>query len=192
MKHKVHASKRVKRIVVAIVAEALTLLLSSCGNSERQTQIQYISEKYNVPEEKQLIVYTSHKEEVYLPIIREFENRTGIWVEIHAGGTAEMFSEVRNGLDEGKCDIMFGGGIESYEAQKDLFMPYETGDKAILDGNYLDEDNNEPNLFITRRDDGKYDVRIGIFRLTNLDDLAKDPAILVSSVNMLQVSSLTL
>ena len=38
------------------------------------------------------------------------------------------------------------------------------------EGIYLDEDNNEPNLFITLRDDGKYDVRIGIFRLTNLDD----------------------
>ena len=38
------------------------------------------------------------------------------------------------------------------------------------EGVYLDEDNNEPNLYITLRDDGKYDVRIGIFRLTNLDD----------------------
>jgi hypothetical protein len=38
------------------------------------------------------------------------------------------------------------------------------------EGVYLDEDNNEPNLFITHRDDGKYDVQIGIFRLTNLDD----------------------
>ena len=38
------------------------------------------------------------------------------------------------------------------------------------EGIYLDEDNNEPNLYITLRNDGKYDVRIGIFRLTNLDD----------------------
>ena len=38
------------------------------------------------------------------------------------------------------------------------------------EGIYLDEDNNEPNLYITLRDDGKYDVKIGIFRLTNLDD----------------------
>ncbi len=138
---KVYAGKKLKRILVAIVAEAAMLLLSSCGNSERQAQIQYISEKYNVPEEKQLIVYTSHKEEVYLPIIREFENRTGIWVEIHAGGTAEMFSEVREGLDEGRCDIMFGGGIESYEAQKDLFIPYEVKEKEILDQTYVDTEN---------------------------------------------------
>ena len=40
-----------------------------------------------------------------------------------------------------------------------------------FEGSYLDQDNNEPNLLISyRRNDGKYDVRIGIFRLTNLDD----------------------
>lgn len=40
-----------------------------------------------------------------------------------------------------------------------------------FEGSYLDEDNSEPNLFITyRRNDGRYDVAIGIFRLTSLDD----------------------
>ena len=37
-------------------------------------------------------------------------------------------------------------------------------------GTYLDEDNHEPNLFISQRADGSYDVNIGIFRLTSLDD----------------------
>ena len=65
-------------------AAAMLLLLSGCS-SARKDAVAKISAKYRVPREKQLIVYTSHKEEVYLPIIREFENRTGIWVEIHAG-----------------------------------------------------------------------------------------------------------
>ena len=133
--------KYLGKILAIILAEAAMLLLSSCGNSPRQQAIEDLSAKYAVPEEKRLIVYTSHKEEVYLPIIREFENRTGIWVELHAGGTAEMISQVKEASESGACDIMFGGGIESYEAQKELFMPYETGDRAILDPNYLDEDN---------------------------------------------------
>ncbi|RKM58842.1 extracellular solute-binding protein [Butyrivibrio sp. CB08] len=138
---KLGEGKRLIKLVAVLVAEAMALLLSSCGNSERQQEIEYISGKYNVPEEKQLIVYTSHKEEVYLPIIREFENRTGIWVEIHAGGTAEMFSEVRSAAEEGRCDIMFGGGIESYEAGKDLFLPYSVSEKNILDPGFVDNDN---------------------------------------------------
>ena len=39
------------------------------------------------------------------------------------------------------------------------------------EGIFLDEDNDEPNLSIHyRRNDGRYDVQLGIFRLTYLDD----------------------
>ncbi|MCR5670594.1 MAG: extracellular solute-binding protein [Butyrivibrio sp.] len=127
--------------LTAVLLTAVMLLLSACANQEKQEYVEYISKKYAVPYEKQLIVYTSHKEEVYLPIIREFENRTGIWVEVHAGGTAQMLEQARQASAEGACDIMFGGGIESYEAQKDLFMQYETEDRATLDPNYLSADN---------------------------------------------------
>ena len=116
------------------------LLLCACERSTDKAVAAEIAAEYNVSKEKQLIVYTSHKEEVYLPIIMEFENRTGIWVEIHAGGTTEMFKEVREAAGDGACDIMFGGGIESFEAAKDLFMPYEATDLSKLDSAYLSED----------------------------------------------------
>ena len=40
----------------------------------------------------------------------------------------------------------------------------------LYEGAYQDKDNKEPNLFICAREDGKYDVEIGIYRLTTLDD----------------------
>ena len=119
---------------------AAMLLLCACSGSERKQEIEELSSSYAVPQEKQLIVYTSHKEEVYLPIIREFESRTGIWVELHTGGTTQMFSEVKEASEQGRCDIMFGGGIESYEAAKDLFMPYEPIEKSALDPDYVDDE----------------------------------------------------
>ena len=79
---------------------AVMLLLSACAGSERKQEIEELSSSYAVPQEKQLIVYTSHKEEVYLPIIREFESRTGIWVELHTGGTTQMFSEVKEASEQ--------------------------------------------------------------------------------------------
>ena len=126
--------------MTATFIAAAMLLLSACAGSERQQEIAKISGNYAVPQEKQLIVYTSHKEEVYLPIIREFESRTGIWVELHTGGTTQMFSEVKAASEQGRCDIMFGGGIESYEAAKDLFMPYEPIEKSALDPDYVDDE----------------------------------------------------
>ncbi len=129
-----------KRLLMMLFVTAI-MMLPGCTGRERSEAVKAVSEAYRVPDDKQLIVYTSHKEEVYLPIIREFENRTGIWVEIHAGGTAEMFDAVRKASAEGACDIMFGGGIESYEARKDLFMTYESSEKADLDAEYLSSDN---------------------------------------------------
>ncbi len=126
---------------ILVLAEALVLLLSSCGNNDRNAQVQAFSDKYAVPQDNQLIVYTSHKKEVYLPIIREFENQTGIWVDIHAGGTAEMMQAAEEAAENGQCDIMFGGGVESYEASKDLFLPYEAADLDKLDAEYIDDEN---------------------------------------------------
>ncbi len=130
----------IKRTSVLFLGAAM-LLLCACEKSGDKSVAAKIAEEYNVSHEKQLIVYTSHKEEVYLPIILEFENRTGIWVEIHAGGTTEMFKEVREASEEGRCDIMFGGGIESFAAARDLFMPYEVNGRENLDPSYLSSDN---------------------------------------------------
>ncbi len=126
-----------RQIRVPAVFFAATLILSACAVSTKQDQVSELSKKLSVPNEKQLIVYTSHKEEVYLPIIREFEKQTGIWVEIHAGGTAQMMQLAEEASRTGDCDIMFGGGIESYEAHKDIFQPFVTRENASLDEAYL-------------------------------------------------------
>lgn len=104
-----------KRTAVA-AALSLCLCCTACGTSEEAVP--------SVPEENKLVVYTSHKEEVYAPIIKEFEERTGIWVELHTGGTSELLEEIAAGNGEFTCDIMFGGGIESYSAYKDCLEPY--------------------------------------------------------------------
>ena len=49
-------------------------------------------------------------------------------------------SEVKEASEQGRCDIMFGGGIESYEAAKDLFMPYEPVERSALDPDYVDDE----------------------------------------------------
>ena len=128
-----------KRIISLMVC-ALLVFVTACGKSEREQQVETLSGEYAVSKENQLIVYTSHKEEVYLPIIREFESRTGIWVDVHAGGTAEMMQAAKDASKDGQCDIMFGGGVESYEASEDYFLPYQTAEEASLDANFIDRD----------------------------------------------------
>lgn len=75
------------------------------------------------PEER-LVLYTSHKEEVWWPIVKEFEERTGIWVDVVEGGTNELLERIRQESGDPRADVMFGGGVESLEACRDCFEPY--------------------------------------------------------------------
>lgn len=104
------------RVAAAVAAAALVLV-----GCEREGAPEAVAPP---AEEDRLVVYTSHKEEVYRPIVREFEERTGIWVELHTGGTSELLEEIGASQGEFCCDVMFGGGVESYNAYKSCFEPY--------------------------------------------------------------------
>lgn len=95
---------------------------------------------YKIPEEKKLILYTSHKMDVHLPIVEEFEERTGIWVEVRAGGTAELMDAIGNHGDGEECDVMLGGGVEIYQAYADCFEPYRCSSWEQLDHTYASPD----------------------------------------------------
>lgn len=123
------------RLAVGILAAAL--LCGGCqGAQEKNT------EGIRVEPEQTLLVYTSHKQEVYGPIIKEFEERTGIWVQVKAGGTTELLEEIREESGKAACDIMFGGGVESYEVYKDCFAGYKSGQSGMLSDKYFSGENN--------------------------------------------------
>lgn len=90
----------------------------------------------DIAKDKKLIVYTSHKEEVYGPIIDEFETRTGIWVQVIDGGTNELLDKIANKNEDVIPDIMFGGGIDSLDSYSDYFEPYRYENSANLKGNF--------------------------------------------------------
>ena len=96
------------------------LFLSACQKTERTTE-------YTPDESMRLTIYTSHKEEVYMPIVREFEERTGIWVDVITGGTNELLERIESQQDNVEADVMFGGGVESLKAYEHCFCPYVVG-----------------------------------------------------------------
>jgi len=62
--------------------------------------------------------------------------------------------------------VLLCAGCSGEIAQKDTNIEEDT----LYIGEYLDYDNQEPNLKIAKGSDGKYIVQIGIFRLTTLND----------------------
>ena len=111
--------KRKDILLLFLCISIFALLLSSCG---RRTEVEVLK----APEEdKRLLIYTSHKEELWKPIVKEFEERTGIWVEVVSGGTNLLLEEIAEKKGEVDADLFFGGGVESLNAFSDYFIPYE-------------------------------------------------------------------
>jgi len=120
--------RRLSYILILITS----LLLTGC-----ESQLQ--PDATPLSEDDKLIVYTSHKAEIYEPIIKEFEERSGIWVEVVQGGTNELLQQISDKDSEGKADIMFGGGVDSLIAYEDFFEPYITSQYEELSDGYASD-----------------------------------------------------
>ena len=107
-----------KRLPAALAA-LLLLLLSGCGGAEGADMSSFAP-----AEEDRLVIYTSHPASLYDPIIKEFEERTGIWVQVETGGTAALLDRLAAEREEPRCDLLFGGGVDSLTARKELFACY--------------------------------------------------------------------
>lgn len=114
-----------KRVLGAILA--LLIFLPACSQGQEPETADLVP-----GEEERLVVYTSHKEEVYGPIIKEFEERTGIWVEVVTGGTGELLEQIAGEREAPRCDVMFGGGVESLQLYEDCFEPYAGSGADLL------------------------------------------------------------
>jgi len=81
-----------------------------------------------------LVIYSSHPDELARVVVAEFRDRTGLRVKLVRGGTGEMLARLRSEAEagEGACDVFWGGGAESLAANMDLFEPWiSSEDDAI-------------------------------------------------------------
>ena len=119
-----------RRLAAFGTALALCLGLGGCAGQEQ-------GESGFAPEERErLVIYTSHKAEVWRPIVREFEERTGVWVVVETGGSSELLERIDQEKEAPRADVMFGGGVEGLAAYADCFTPYTARDADKLDARF--------------------------------------------------------
>lgn len=116
-----------KRLWGPLLCVILLFLTSCATKSQGQETVSLAPD-----ETHRLTIYTSHKEEVYGPIIKEFEERTGIWVQVVTGGTNELLERIAAETETPVCDVMFGGGVESLMTYADYFEPYTCSEATLL------------------------------------------------------------
>jgi len=120
--------KMQKKIMIFALLACGMLCLSSCSRQKKQNI---------TPAKPDLVVFTPHPADKTEAIIREFRQRTGITVQEIHGGTAELLSMLKGGA---VADVFWGGGVESLEAAKELFMPYVSSESYAINPLYVDSE----------------------------------------------------
>lgn len=75
--------------------------------------------------ESQLVVYTAHGPELVDPVMDVFKQKyPDFKVTVIQAGTGVMLSRIRAEKANPGGDVMWGGAVEFYQAEEDLFAPY--------------------------------------------------------------------
>jgi len=134
MEEKLRLDRKIKRWwFLPILLLMIAVWLEACNNLKEE-------EPTTISAEKFLTVYTPHKKEIYAPIIKEFEERTGIWVNVETGGTSQLLERIKSEAGVPGCDVMFGGGVESLEAYKEYFQSYKSPQTEQVPANFYAKD----------------------------------------------------
>lgn len=139
-----------KKIIALILVCALGITsLVACGSNQdtkkddktkQETKKDDTAKKDTEKESGSLVIYSPHKANMINPIVKEFQETTGIKVEIVAAGTGELLKRVQSEKDNPLGDVMWGGGAESLNAFKEYFAEYESPEAKDIDANFIDKD----------------------------------------------------
>lgn len=138
-----------KRVLAVILATAMTMGLVACGNSATQTVEPQAETKADTQESAtvdtentaeaetaklsgDLVVYCPHPLEFINPLVSEFENQTGVKVEVVAAGTGELLKRVESEQGNPLGDIFWGGSLSTMTPQKDLFEDYQSVNESYV------------------------------------------------------------
>lgn len=108
--------------------------LAGCDRSSRMVPAEF-------HKDEELVVYCPHPLEFINPIVSEFEEQTGIKVEVCTGGTGELLNMVED-RKEPRCDIFWGGSLSTTMAKSELFEPYISKNESMIQEDYKNKEGN--------------------------------------------------
>jgi iron(III) transport system substrate-binding protein len=85
-----------------------------------------------------LVVYTSHPDDLARTIVDEFRERTGLRVRVVSDGTGALLARLASGENK-DADVLWGGGAESLVANLPLFEAYESPERGAIPPSLRDE-----------------------------------------------------
>ena len=108
-------SKKIRIILLAIFFSIILFIAYLYKNTDSTAE--------NVDK---LVVVSPHPTEFVIPLVQEFENETGIKVELVSCGTSAAIQNIINNED---IDVLWGGSFLAVGPYKDYFYAYRTPNK---------------------------------------------------------------
>ncbi|WML38419.1 ABC transporter substrate-binding protein [Neobacillus sp. OS1-2] len=131
--------KKGKLLSAALVAVlGISGILTGCSSDEKTT-------KTETSVSKELVVYSPNPIEFNEPLVKEFEDETGIKVEVISAGAGELLKRIESEGDNPLGDVMWGGSLSSLDPFKDHFAKYQSKNEDKVIDDYKNDDG-----FITR------------------------------------------
>ena len=121
-----------RKFTFSILCLFCTSVLSSCQSGP---------ETAPMPAVPDLVLYTAQEEEIYEPIIKEFEERTNLMVKVERGSSEEMTGRLEYEEERPDWDVVFGVGIEILEQSKEHWQVYKSPEAAFITESFQCEDN---------------------------------------------------
>lgn len=136
-----------KKLLFFVLIALLALVVAACGNEKAKTDTDTGSGTTTDTEKKsetkastKVTVYSPHQAEIINPIVKEFQDRTKIEVELVTGGTGELLNRMKAESGNPLGDVFWGGGAESLAAFTENFEPYKVANDSEIDAIYKSED----------------------------------------------------
>lgn len=118
-----------KKVLATLICASMMVSMVACGGENEGN-----SSDGGDTSSKNLVVYCPHPLEFIDPIVAEFEDETGIQVDVVAAGTGELLKRIESEKDNPLGDVMWGGSLGTLQPKIDYFEEYTSANEGdILD-----------------------------------------------------------
>lgn len=147
-----------KKILSTLLSVAMVASIVGCGAPKESPADTDVATEEEVAEGSgeetaatggELIVYSPAPEDLLNAVIQEFQDKTGIKVELIQAGSGELLTRIKSESNNPLADVMFGGGAEGMEAHKEFFEPYESPEAANVMEAYKSTDGTWTGAFVS-------------------------------------------
>ena len=105
----------------------VSLMLAACGDTAQAIKA----------DENIVVVYNCNTDDWTAPLAKEFQEQTGIQVQLVSGSSGELMARVRTEQENPHGDIIWGGTADAYVALESYLEPYVSPEKSAILPNFV-------------------------------------------------------